>query len=155
MYSLGLLCLYSDIFVNYSQSVSSHFLVIIPQLILSIVWHWGNFWFWLLILLILFVMSVGGYLSAFLISSVAQSCLTLCDLMDCSMPGFPVLHHLPALAQTHVHRIGDAIQPSHPPLSPSPLAFNLSQHQSVFSESALLIRWPKYWSFQLQHQSFQ
>ena len=62
-------------------------------------------------------------------SSVAQSCLTLCDPMDCSMPGFPVHHQLPELVQTHVHRVGDAIQPSHPLLSPSLPAFNLSQHQ--------------------------
>ena len=56
---------------------------------------------------------------------------TLCNPMDCSMPGLPVCHHLLALAQTHVHRISDAIQPSHPPLSsPSP-AFNLSQHQGL------------------------
>ena len=52
--------------------------------------------------------------------------------MDCSTPGFPVHHQLPELAQTHVHRIGDAIQPSHPLPSPSPLAFNLSQHQGLF-----------------------
>ena len=64
--------------------------------------------------------------------SVAQSCRTLCDPMDCSTPGFPVLHHLPDFAQTHVHPVGDAIQPSYPLLSPSPPAFNLSQHQSVF-----------------------
>jgi len=88
---------YIAIYLWIIVSVSSHFLVIIPQLILSIVWPWGNFWFWLLILLILFVMSVGGHLSAFLISSVTQSCLTLCDLMDCSTPGFPVLHHLQRL----------------------------------------------------------
>ena len=62
-------------------------------------------------------------------SSVAQSCLTLCDPMECSMPGLPVHHQLPKLAQTHVHRVGDAIQPSHP-LSSLSLAFNLSQHQS-------------------------
>ena len=61
--------------------------------------------------------------------SIAQLCPTLCDPMDCSMPGFPVLHHLPELTQTHVHWISDAIQPSDPLLSPSP-AFNLSQHQS-------------------------
>ena len=68
--------------------------------------------------------------------------------MDCSMPGLPVHHQLPELAQTHVHRIGDAIQPSHPLSSPSSLAFNLSQHQGLFSnESALCIRWPYYWSF--------
>ena len=65
-------------------------------------------------------------------SSVAQSFLTLCNPMDCSTPGFPVLHHLPELVQAHVHRVGDAIQPSHPLLSPSPPAFNLSQHQGLF-----------------------
>ena len=57
---------------------------------------------------------------------------TLCDPMDCSMPGFPVLHHLSELAQTHVHQVSDAIQPSHPLLFLSPPAFNLSQHQGLF-----------------------
>ena len=61
------------------------------------------------------------------ISSVAQSCPTLCDSMDCSTPGFPVHRKLLELAQTHVHRVGDAIKPSHPLLSPSPPAFNSSQ----------------------------
>ena len=65
-------------------------------------------------------------------SSVAQSCPILCDPMGCSTPGFPVHHQLPEFAQTHVHRIGDAIQPSHPLLSPSPPAFSLSQHQGSF-----------------------
>ena len=65
-------------------------------------------------------------------SSVAQSCRTLCDPMDYIMPGFPVHYQLPELAQTHAHSVGDAIQPSHPLLSPSPPAFNLSQHQSLF-----------------------
>ena len=64
--------------------------------------------------------------------SVAQSRPTRCDPMDCSTPGFPVLYHLPELAQTHVNRVGDAIQPSHPLLSPSPPVFNLSQHQVFF-----------------------
>jgi len=64
-------------------------------------------------------------------SSVAQSCPTLCDPMDCSMPGFPVHHQLPELAQTHVHQVSDAIQPSHPLFSPSPPAFHLSQHQGL------------------------
>ena len=67
--------------------------------------------------------------------------------MDCTTPGFPVLHHLPELAQTHVHRVGDAIQLSHSLSSPSPPAFNLSQHQVFSNESVLRIRWPKYWSF--------
>ena len=65
-------------------------------------------------------------------SSVAQSCPTLCNPMDCNMPGFPVHHQLPELTQTHVHRVGDAIRTSHPPSSPSPPAFNLSQHQGLF-----------------------
>ena len=65
-------------------------------------------------------------------SSVTQSCLTLSNPMDCSRPGVPVHHQLLQLAQTHVHRVGDAIQPSHPLSSPSPTAFNLSQHQGLF-----------------------
>ena len=65
-------------------------------------------------------------------SSVAQSCLTLCDPMDCSTPGFPVHHQLLELTQTHVHQVGDAIQPSHLLLSPSPPAFNFSQYQGLF-----------------------
>ena len=68
---------------------------------------------------------------AIYISSAAQLCPTLCDPMDCSTPGFPVHHQLPEPTQTHVHWIGDAIQPSHSLLSPSPLAFNLSQHQGL------------------------
>jgi len=65
-------------------------------------------------------------------SSVAQSCPTLCDPMNCSTPGLPVHHQLPEFTQTHVHRIGDAIQPSHPLSSPSPPAPNPSQHKSLF-----------------------
>ena len=65
-------------------------------------------------------------------SSVAQSCPTLCNPMGCSSPGFPVHHQLLEPTQTHVHRVGDAIQPPHPLLSPSPPAFNLSQHQGLF-----------------------
>ena len=64
--------------------------------------------------------------------SVAQSCLTLCNPTDCSMPSFPVHHQLLELAQTHVHRVSDAIQPSHPLSPPSPPAFNISQHQDLF-----------------------
>ena len=76
-------------------------------------------------------------------SSVTQSCPTLCDPMDCSTPGLPVHHQLPEFTQTHVHWVGDAIQPSHPLSSPSP-AFNLSQHQSLFQWSVLHFMWPKY-----------
>ena len=66
------------------------------------------------------------------IRSVAQLCPTLCDPMNCSTPGLPVHHQLPGFTQTHVHRVGDAIQPSHPLSSPSPPAPNPSQHQSLF-----------------------
>jgi len=80
--------------------------------------------------------------------SVAKLCLTLCDPMDCSMPGFPVLYYLLEFAQTHVHWVSDAIQSSHPLSSPSPPAFNLSQHQGLFQWiSSSHFRWPKYWSF--------
>ena len=64
--------------------------------------------------------------------SITQSSLTLCDAMECSMPGFPVLHYLPGVVQTHVHWVSDAIQPSHLLGFPSPPAFNLSQHQGLF-----------------------
>ena len=67
--------------------------------------------------------------------------------LDCSTPGFPVLHHLPELVQTHVHRVGDAIQQSHPLSSPSPPAFNLSQHQGLFQWVSSLQQVAKYWSF--------
>ena len=87
--------------------------------------------------------------------SVIQSCLTLCDPMDGSTPGLPVHHPLPESIQTRVHWVAHAIQPSHPLPSPSPPALNLSQHQSLSNESALHVRWPKCWEFQLQHQFFQ
>ena len=80
-------------------------------------------------------------------SSVAQLCPTVCDPKNCSTPGLPVHHQLPELTQTHVHSIGDAIQPSHPLSSSSPPAFNLSQYQGLSQGIVLLIRWPKYWSF--------
>ena len=85
--------------------------------------------------------------SRFIFSSVTQSCLTLWDPVDCSTPVFPVHHQLMEFIQTHVHRVGDAIQPSHPLSSPSPSAFNLAQHQGPSSESVFHIRWPKDWSF--------
>ena len=80
-------------------------------------------------------------------SSVTQSCPTLCDPMDCSTPGLPVHHQVLEFTQTHVHWVSDAIQPSHPLLSPSLPTFNLSQHQGFSKESVLCITWPKYWSF--------
>ena len=87
--------------------------------------------------------------------SVAQSHLILCDPMDCSTTGFPVLHHFSEFTQTHVRWIGDAIQPSHPLPSPSPPAFNLPQHQGLFQWVRSLHQVTKVLEFQLQHQSFQ
>ena len=80
-------------------------------------------------------------------SLVAQSCLTLCDPMNRSTPGLPVHHQLPEFTQTHVHRVGDAIQPSHLLSSPSPPAPTPPSIRVFFNESALRMRWPKYWSF--------
>ena len=80
-------------------------------------------------------------------SPVIQSCLTLCNPMDCCVPGFPVHHQLPELAQTPVHWVDDAIQLSHPLLSPSPPAFNFPSIRVFSNESVLCIRWPNYWSF--------
>ena len=74
--------------------------------------------------------------------------------MDCSMPGLPVHHQLPEFTQTHVHWVGDAIQPSHPLSSPSPPAFNLSSIRVFTNESTLRIRWPKYWSFSFSISPF-
>ena len=87
-------------------------------------------------------------------NSVARSCPTLCDPMNCSTPGLPVHHHLPEFTQTHVHRVSDAIQPSHhcrpllflPPIPPSIRVFS--------NESVLHIRWPKYWSFSFSISPF-
>ena len=87
----------------------------------------------------------GGWKDSFQFSSVAQLCPTLCNPMNHSTPGLPVYHQLPEFTQTHFHRVGDAIQPSHPlssPSSPAPPSIR------VFSnESTLHMRWPKYWSF--------
>ena len=80
-------------------------------------------------------------------SSVTHSHRTLCNPTDCSNPGFPIHHQLPELAQTHVHWVRDAIQPSNPLLSLSPSAFNLFTIRVLSNESVLYIMWPKYWSF--------
>ena len=92
---------------------------------------------------------------SFQLSSVAQSCPTLCDPMDHSMPGFPVHHQLPEFTQIHAHWVSDAIQPSHPLSSPSPPTFNLSQYQSLFKWVSSLHQVAKVLEVQLQHQSFQ
>ena len=88
-------------------------------------------------------------------SSVAQSCLTLCDPMNRSTPGLPVHHQLPEFTQIHVHRVSDAIQPCHPLSSPSPPAPNLSQHPGLFQWVNSSHEMAKVLEFQLQHQSFQ
>ena len=88
-------------------------------------------------------------------SSVAQFCPTLSDPMNCSTPGLPVHHQLPESTQTHVHWVGDAIQPSYPLSSPSPPAFNLSQHQGFFKWVSASHQVAKVLELQLQHKSFQ
>ena len=95
------------------------------------------------------------YESSVQFSSVAQSCPTLCDPMNHSMPGLPVHHQLLEPTQTHVHRVGDATQSSPPLLSPSPPAPNISQHQGLFKWVGSLHQVAKVPEFQLQHQSFQ
>ena len=80
-------------------------------------------------------------------SSVTQSCPTLCDPMNCSTPGLPVHHHLPEFTQIHVHRVSDAIRPSHPLSFPSPPTPNPSQHQGLFKWVTSLHQVTKYWSF--------
>ena len=88
-------------------------------------------------------------------SSVAQSCPSLCDPMNRSMPGLPVHHQLPEFTETHVHRVNDAIQPSHPLASPSPPAPNPSQHQSLFKWVNSSHEVAKVLEFRLQHRSFK
>ena len=91
----------------------------------------------------------------FQFSSVIQSCPTLCDPMNRSTPGLPVHHQLPEFTQIHVHQVSDAIQPSHPLLSPSPPAPNPSEHQGLFQWVNSSHEVAKVLEFQLQHQSFQ
>ena len=108
-------------------------------------------------LFVLFMVSfaVQKLLSLIQFSSVAQSCPTLCDPMECSTPGLPVHHQLLEFTQTRVHWGGDAIQPSHPLSSPFPFTFNHSQHQGLFKWVSSSHQVAKVLKFQLQHQSFQ
>ena len=96
-----------------------------------------------------------AFISSVQFSSVTQSCPTLCNPMDCSTPDFPVHHQLLELTETHVYWVGDAIQPSHPMVSPFPCAFNLSKHQGLYQWVSSLHQVDKVLEFQLQHQSFQ
>ena len=104
-------------------------------------------WFW--------IYQVKPHWRSVQFSSVTQSRPTLCNPMGCSTPGLPVHHQLPEFTQTHVHRVGDAIQPSHPLLSPSPPAFNLSQHKGLFKWVSSSHQVTKVLELQIQHQSFQ
>ena len=81
------------------------------------------------------------------VCSISQSCLNLCDPMNHSTTGLPVHHQLPQFTQTHAHRVGDVIQPSHPLLSSSPPAPNPPSIRVFSNESTLCMRWPNYWSF--------
>ena len=107
-------------------------------------WSFLKFWYW--------SKTIGGGISSV---SVAQLCLTLCEPMDCSTPGLPIHHQLPEFTQSHVHWVGEVIQPSHPLSSPSPPALNLSQHQGLFKWVSSSHEVAKVLEFQLQHQSFQ
>ena len=107
---------------------------------------------------IIFISSKQSFniISVFQFSSVQlQSCLTLCDPMNRSMSSLPVHRQLLEFTQIHVHWVGDAIQPSHPLLSPSPPAFNLSQHQGFFKWVSSSYQMAKVLEFQLQHHFFQ
>ena len=102
---------------------------------------------------LIMVLNITNY--SFQFSSVAHSCPTLCDPMNHGMPSLPVHHQLPEFTQTYVHRVGDAIQPSHPLSSPSPPAPNPSQHQGLFQRVNSSHEVAKVLEFQPQHQSFQ
>ena len=104
-----------------------------------------------LLLWFLPIYSVGFYQ----FSLVTQSCPIPCNSMDCSMPSLPVYHQLPEFTQTHVHQVGDPIQPSHPLLSPSSPAFDLSWHQGLFQGVSSLYQVAKLLELQFQHQSSQ
>ena len=122
---------------------------------ISLVYMWGN---WIRVKWSNLPQSMIGRFAMCIsvqFSSVAQSCLTLCNPMSCSLPGLSVLHQLPELAQTHVHWVGDPIQPSHPLLSSSPPTFNLSHHQGLFKWVSSSHQVAKVLEFNLQHQSFQ
>ena len=98
---------------------------------------------------------LSTYIYIYMYVCMYESCPTLCDPIDWSMPGFPVHHQLPEFAHNHIHRVGDAIQSSHPLSSSSPLAFNLSKHQSLFQWVHCSHQVARVLELQLQHKSFQ
>ena len=109
---------------------------------------------YLILYFTLLIILLSTHCSSVQFSSVAQSCLTLCDPMNCSTPGLPVHHQLLESTQTHVHWVGDAIQPSHLLSSPSPPALSLSQHQGLFKWVSSSHQVARILEFQLQHQFF-
>ena len=131
---------------HFPLSTGNHYFVLYP---------WIYFSCSHCLFLVLICTSLMNKVKLCLVSSVAQSCLTLCDPMDCSTPGLPVHHQLPEFTQTPVRRASDAIQPSHPLLSLSPPTFNHSQHQGLFKWVSSSHQVAKALKFQLQHQSFQ
>ena len=146
-------------------NISCIFSIVVSRLFISNSILFSRFWIITIIYWIIFLGRVpisssfvwfGGHLScSFQFSSVAQSCPTLCDPLNCSTPGLPVHHHLPESTQNHVHCVSDAIQPSHPVSFPSPPALNLSQHQSLFKWFSSPHQVAKVLEFHLQHQSLQ
>ena len=126
--------------INYEFGINKHTLLYIKQIkTRTYCIAWGNYSQYLVIIYN-GKESENIYMCIYIcasvqFSSVTQLCLTLCDPMECSTPGLSVHHQLPEFAQTHVHWVGDAIQPSHPLSSPSPPTFNLSQHQGFFPMS--------------------
>jgi len=131
----------------YTMAVYAYGCICLWLIYVSCIWYMPD------ICILWLYMPMAVYMYQF--SSVSQSCPTLCDPMNHSTPGLPVHHQLLESTQTHVHRVGDAIQPSHPLSSPSPPAFNLSQHQGLFQWVSSLHQVAKVLEFQLQHQSFQ
>ena len=130
----------------FSNHISGGIHIITPKL-LCMAWMIQNKWAVLKYPTSIMSCALKNKNSSFQFSSVTQSGLTLCDPVDCNIPGLPIPHQLPEFTQTQVHWVGDTIQPSHPLLSPSLLAFHLSSIRVFSNESALRIRWPKDWIF--------
>ena len=114
--------------------------------------EWVHVYVWLGPFAVHLKLSQYCLLVGYQFSSVARSCPTLCDPMNRSMPGLPVHHQLPEFTQIHIHRVSDAIQPSHPLSSPSPPAPNPPSIKVFSNESTLRMRWPKYWRFIPQYK---
>ena len=144
--------LYSDAWALPSFTTSPSFHLFLVPLTYPSLWDFFFNYF------LIFALFFGNFFTfkhhrSFQFSSVTQSCPNLCDSMDRSMSGLPVHQQLPEFNQTHVHWVGDAIQPSHSLLSPSPPALNLSQQQYLLKWVSHLHLVAKVLEFQLQHQS--